>query len=691
MKMEKITNLEVQEFLCDFEDRSEISILEEGQEKSELQKMAETKGMRIKDSRDLAVFKTIYAFTDKANSNGAILPKKELLRVLPQIIGKPININHSRRLVVGHYIDYKYLQKENKVIAYGVFYKSNFGDEWTRAQELFKQKKLSSSFEIWSPEGKRENLGSGNYKLHQMEIAGGALIYEDKNNEPAFKNAKVLSMAKKTKVPELVYASKYREDEIITSNGNYFKESVERNHKKLQEEKEKLVQPQVLKIKCSNCQEEQEHTGLSVKIKCTKCSAIIDQKGVMQYPPQVMDFKMLCPSCRTGSWLILSKQDDKAKVRCSQCLKEYEIAFEIIKSKDILNHFHFVYTGAVSCYQCNSSVNISGTSVLTSRLLKCPKCGLEFTFDITRERYKKISKINEIEKIAKASKGGNKMEYVLELSKYHRYVDDMAKLDKAISEVYEEDYKEIAKKLTHQERLALPDKSFAMVVKIKDKATGKMKKVRMFLIHDEVHVKNELSRLERPVIKATLEKLGVSMDKVRAKILSRAKQLKMDSSLEKQKAIEPKKVEVKEVEKVVPKVEKKTVSEKAKAEEKAKASKPDTIAKEEIETLNLKVASLEQDIAKMKKETTERIDFYKSNAKKIYERRAEVDEEFLKDLSDEDILNDDKFEKAKLEKEISLLKASSEQGTDLVGTKPKNNDYYRENRKKIDDVAFPKK
>ena len=110
------------------------------QKKKELEKIAEARGIKIKGSRDLAVFKTIYAFTDTPNSNGAILPKKELLRVLPQIVGKPININHERRFVVGHYIDYRYKQSENKIMAYGIFYKSNFGKEFEEAKSLFKKK-----------------------------------------------------------------------------------------------------------------------------------------------------------------------------------------------------------------------------------------------------------------------------------------------------------------------------------------------------------------------------------------------------------------------------------------------------------------------------------------------------------------------------------------------------------------------
>ena len=216
--MNKLTNVEIQQFLEDFEISSEIMLLEEGKEKDDLLQIAKARGMHIENSRDLALFKTIYAFTDKPNANGAILPKQELLKVLPQIIGKPINVNHQRGLCVGHYIDYRYKDKENQILAYGVFYKSCFPDEWEQAQKLFKKKKLSSSFEIWSPKENRKIKDDGTYELYKMEIAGGALIYEDEQNAPAFKDAKVLTIAKEDiEKMELVYASKYKEDEIITS------------------------------------------------------------------------------------------------------------------------------------------------------------------------------------------------------------------------------------------------------------------------------------------------------------------------------------------------------------------------------------------------------------------------------------------------------------------------------------------
>jgi hypothetical protein len=845
MKIEMImTNLEVQEFLKDFEISSETCILEEGKEKSELEKVAEARGMKIKGSRDLAVFKTIYAFADKSNSNGAILPKKELLRVLPQIIGKPVNINHNRRFVVGHYIDYKFKQKDSKVIAYGVFYKSNFGDEWTRAKELLKKKKLSSSFEIWSPDDKREVVGKGKYKLHFIEIAGGAFIYEDKNNVPAFKDAKVLKMARK-EVPELVYASKYNEEEIITSDKDYFRDSVEENLRKLNEEKtkekeeskpkEKTETPKIEekkepvkveekekvkiekkepaekpkveketkkeeikvepkpkekeepkvennKIKCSNCGHEWERGSQKEYAmgseQCLNCKAILKQDGTMIYPPQIIDFKVSCPSCRMGSWLLMEKSDKKAKVRCS-CKKEYNLTFAEKKDTEMLDKINFPYSGSVSCSQCGKRNYYEGISGITSRNIKCKECGLEFPININKAKeYKKISKIEEIEvkKIEKTSeKGGNdkvelksdkskietpkekvkvekpKEEIKAEEKKEEVKVDkpkekeepkvekskveetpkikeapkteekvETAKVDtnpglnmladfvvvdgtyypKKVAEemnkakeakpepivkeekqgndlVYEmrdkiEPTKEELKKaefeyiieeteeeikveareletsarLTTEQRNALPDNMFAVVVRVKNKRTGKMRKIRMFPINDKAHVRNALARLGQPAPKATLKRLGVSIEKVKAKILRRARQLKMTQLIKRYKA--------------------------------------------GINKLTSHVISLKKEVANVKDEMSQKIEFYKKNAVEINKRREELGD-FGNDLTDEHILNNDKFEKARLEKENVDLKTSVETSSDVVGLKKKDDSYYAKKQKEINAVAFPNK
>jgi len=85
-----------------------------------------------------------------------------------------------------------------------------------------------------------------------------------------------------------------------------------------------------------------------------------------------------------------------------------------------------------------------------------------------------------------------------------------------------------AKKLSYHEKQNLPDSSFAVVIKQKDG-----RKIRKFPIHDAAHVRNALARLgQEPTIKA-LERLGVSVESVKKKVLARAKTLGLNDLVKK--------------------------------------------------------------------------------------------------------------------------------------------------------------
>lgn len=710
--MNKVTNLEVEQFLSNFKKTSEVEFLEIGKEKNDLIESAKKRGILIEGSRDLGILKTVYCFTDKANANGAILPSKEFQRKLPQIVGKPMNVNHIRDLIVGFYIDYKYIYKENKAITYAVFFKSIYPDLWKKAK-LFKGRgKLSSSFEIWNPKSKRKYHNDGTYEIYQMELAGGALVFEEHGNEPAFKDAKVLDIAKKVNISEcvgeecLVCASKYKEEEIIVANTSYFRKSVEENFRKLQEEKktkaqpqkvepkivdkkpevkvevkpeEKKEEPQINKLKCSNCGEEMDYNGMDVRIKCSKCFAILNKEGIMQYPPQIKDFQVLCPSCKVGNWLILSKSDIDAKVRCETCAKQYKIDFQQsnVDVKKLLDKINFVYIGKVTCPQCKNFLKISGASTLKNRNITCPKCKMEFAFDITHEQYKKISKIEEIkidkiEKSTKTEKGGKEMDYKIELSKYHRYVD-AKDFDKILDEGYNESMEKAAR-LTTEQRNALPDSDFAVVVRVKDKRTGRIRKIRMYPIHDKAHVRNALARLGQDAPKATLKRLGVSIENVKKKIMRRASQLKM-------KLAESKKVESKKKTKIAKATD--TISDALKKDlELYEKEDKEAAITQERKRLTDGIRKITKQLIEAKKE----VKMYKENAVKVYERRQELGD-FAKDLSDNDIIDNDKFEKAQLKKQVASTE-HIETASEQVGEKKRTSDIYSQYRTKIDDKAF---
>lgn len=743
--MDRLTNVQVKEFLTDFAKYSETYILEEGKEKNEIEQIAKAKGIQLKNNRDLAGFKTIYTFADKANKNRARLPKTKLLKALPGMIGKPVDIDHDRKYVVGHYIDYRYIAKDDMVVAYGVFYKSNFGKEWEEAKKLFKEKKLSTSYEIWCPKDKRKFLDDGTYELLEQEIAGGALLFSE---EPAFEDAKVLEFAKVTldKQPEdLVFANKYNNEDLITSKEQteIDKAQAEEQPKKLETVVEPIKVEEKPKIRCSNCGEEIT-ASQSDNIKCAKCFAILDKNGSMIYPPQIMDFRMICPSCKSGNWLILSKKETDANIKCLTCSKEYSIKFQVEKEKGLLDKVDFVYSKAVRCPQCATTVYFSGVSRISSGNITCKKCGLSFPFDIHHETYKSIASLEPIDTLHKSSEQGGEitMEFMIENAKYHRYVDDYDKLEATLPGDYGEST-EVAKTLTTETRNALPDSDFAVVVRVKNKKTGKMRKIRMFPINDEAHVRNALARIEQDAPKATLQRLGVSVEKVKAKIQAKARKFKIQvenasfnctcvdcghaitteehcanlkcpkcggqmrraerpgngKPEEKSSKVTDIPKESSEELKEQPKVEgtpetgkEPKAEETPKTEDAPKAEEP----KQASEVVEAKVKTKEElykegikKLATQVIELQKKVKLYEANAQEIIKRKEELGE-FASAMKDEDILNDDKFARAKAEKENTELRAQLESGSEQVGTKRKerSEEWYKDRRKKIDDKAF---
>ncbi|RLE37655.1 hypothetical protein DRJ17_06125, partial [Candidatus Woesearchaeota archaeon] len=109
----------------------------------------------------------------------------------------------------------------------------------------------------------------------------------------------------------------------------------------------------------------------------------------------------------------------------------------------------------------------------------------------------------------------------------------------------------------------------------------------------------------------------------------------------------------------------------------------------------------EQELAFVRKENIEKdkelekasksLALYKDNAKKIIERRESLGEEFSKDMSDEQILNDKEFEVAQLKAENAKLRESQklETASDSVGDAPeKSNEYYKDIQNRINAQAF---
>jgi hypothetical protein len=598
--------------------------------------------------------------------------------------------------------------KEDKAIAYSIFFKSAFPELWEKAQIFHKAGKLSSSFEIWCPPEKKKHNPDGTYALMAMEIAGGALIFEEKGEEPAFKDAKVLEMAKSWINEEhLVCATKYQNKELITSEGEIIQQTQTDNRTK----------PESTKITCSNCSHQFDYVikpGItSQNIKCPNCKAILDQKGQMFYPPQIIDFKALCPSCKVKNWIILSSQEDKVNVQCLQCKKKYEFTFakNLDKRTEFLTkHINFVYSTTLSCPQCGNRIPYSGIKGKGQEIIKCKECKLEFPFNFENsKRYKQIIKITPLEEAKKEKKGGQNMKFKLEISKYHRYVDDFESLFKEISS-YDEimEAGEKAVRLTYQQRQRLPDRMFAVVKRVKDKRTGKTRKIRMFPIHDEAHVRNALARLGQKAPQVTLRRMGISIEAVRKKILRRAKALGMTTLLKRYQKSSKDIIIDNEVAYILNwvnddwKIEEQKVEKATAQEPEVKIVQDKSLVKAAIKKLRevkkqhreIKDSSAKREtllkanikkLADENKELEKQVELYKAHAKTIISRREEL-EDYATDLSDEDILNDDKFERARLEKELA---GNRNKDDDIVGgSKVRDVDYYTRKREAIDERAF---
>lgn len=704
--IEKMHKHDLQEFLQSYRDTSETIILSEAKQKNELLEIAKKKGIIVKDSMDLAVFKTVYTFAEKANDNKEMTRKNELLKALPTLIGKPINIDHIRRYIVGYYIDYRYVEKQNKVIAYGIFFKNAFDKEWGQVQKLFKSKKLATSHEIWSNKKKDEILPDGTVVLHQLQMAGGAILLK---TIPAFKDAKVLSMSAEDQ--RVINRVKENLENMIENKSEDYQLVYACTRKdglcKLgEEDKELHVAETVIKtdtgktltdtgipqvpqgnvtkaIVCSHCgcSFEKELIMDNVnEIDCPNCFAVLDNEGKMKFPPQILKFSLTCPDCKSrNNWRTLDFNDNKASVRCKNCAKEYELSFKEESGQvKLIQGMTFLRSGSVACLQCGISNPYYVHSSSKIIAIKCKKCGMKFTIEPTNFEDKK-----QIETIKELRKSKQKEENLLELSE-----EEIEELEKE---------RHVAKKLTYEERKNLPDSSFAVVVTVKNKITGKPRKIRKYPVQDEAHVRNALARIAQPQAQEELKKLGVSVKATIKKILKRAKKLGLTELLKRSKKmnrallkkavtkIREAKKEAKLAKASLETQEKKVGKFVGGIKKFAKKFKNVRDSKKELE---LSISSLKEEIESTKK-------FYMDNAKEIAKRQASL-EGYDHDLSEKDIMEDAKYELAVAKKKITELekeepKVELKTASMNVGDEPEpdmpSDDYYKEKKAEINKVA----
>jgi hypothetical protein len=177
---------------------SSMRFLDTAKEKSKIQKIAE-KANIVFPSPDLAFFESVFALIDVANKNGAILPKEEVEKSLDTLNGKPVDIDHYRKRVIGTMLYAELV--DNKIIAYGTIFKSSFPEDFEVIEELMANNNLHTSFEAWC---NKEMLSDGTYKLKEIIWAGNGILVD---TEPAFPDAGILEIAKER---VLEFASKIK-------------------------------------------------------------------------------------------------------------------------------------------------------------------------------------------------------------------------------------------------------------------------------------------------------------------------------------------------------------------------------------------------------------------------------------------------------------------------------------------------
>jgi len=676
--MDPLKNLNT--FLEDLTYASEYEFLEEGKDDAELATIANKRGITL-PSHDLAIFKCKYAFTDRVNKNGCLLPREEVAKSLSTLIGKAVDFDHFRKRICGTWIDAELIG--DQIVAYGSFFKSNLQDDFTTIKDLMQRGALSVSFEAW---GNKKPLKGNSYSLNDICFAGGALLLKE---SPAFPGADVMEMAN-NRVLEFA--------KVMTKPESFFHTGEEEKNTK--EEAPEVARRWIF--------ENSDIMRLLEEVDCEVCHTKACQD--LQSMDYIMSIGFTkCLACGTYHKISFTPRAE-ALSSGKRVIKEIATSVNIELREDIVN-FIDNYEGSDENLEIVLINEFEG-DLEESKFTKCNKCASAF------ELHGNISK---------CPKCGSKWE------------------KKTVSKKDDEDEEECAMNMSYQDRQALPDEMFATVVTAKNKKTGKPRKIRMFPMHDSAHIHNALSKLTQA--SESLQKMGFSQETIRIKILNKARELKMDelmklynaSTVEELIQAMAKEAGAKDglgteaVTAVKAQMEQ-ALTQDAKAQTDLAPTfkafvqphvtslinyvKPagtanetslqsDNSNKSGASDTSLNKAAVEKLEADLKEVTTKleaamtELKVFKDAeeakvkaelASKIQARKDELGE-FAKEMKDEDIMDETKFELAKLRKENAELKAGKAQPEtkpDLKkGSADKNlNDTELKTRGKVDELAF---
>lgn len=593
---------QVEIFLEDISYNTKYEFLDVGKNKSELEEIA--KKCRIKlPCNDLAIFKGTYAYVDRQNKNGCTLVKSEVEKSLDSLIGKAVDFDHFRKRVVGHWIDAKL--EGDTIIAYGVFFKGNFYDDYGDVKTLMETDKLGISFEAW---GTKEMKTANTYNLNEIEFAGGALLMKE---QPAFDGAEVLEMAKER---VLEFASVMtKPTTFIHTEGD--SKVVSKTQEPVKDELPELARYYVFDMEaimkalsnaeCPSCKgkgmygvEAIDFAGNQAKVKCM-CDALL----TVDLTPAVKMEKKGRDITKLTQVVPAAKQESEEKGNAQEKVEKVEKNWlEVFEnSQDSMDVIEEAFMNEVEYAKDEKMMHCT----------KCPWSGPE----------------GECE--------SNKC----------------PECDGPVEPVDEQ-----GKKLTYKERKNINDDMFAVIKEVKNKVTGEPRQIRMFPIADPAHVRNALARLAQTKVHETLRSLGVSIDSVKQKILKRARELNMKDLLDRYE-----KATVEEQAKLF----KETIEEVAKLKADAEAKdKEFATLKESVTAKDAELATLKTELDTVKKTAeTATAEIARRDKEirdaEIAKRKTELGD-VAKDMTDEDVMNEDKYKIAKLTKENADLKAQVE-------------------------------
>jgi len=590
---EKIESKQVYDFLEGMKVNGKFEFIEDASQNTKLQEIIDKANLKA-GNRDLGFFHNIYAIVDKANKNKCILPKDKVEAGLTSIRQKPVNAEHNRTSVLGHYLDAEII--DNEIHSYGCIYKSCFPDKWDEAKKLFQSGKLNSSFEIWCPKEKRTYKDNGDFTLDEIEIAGGAILFKE---PPAFDEAKVLELAKEvaTNNNSMVYA--YDESDMIKCD-------LETETSKLFVEDMPWVRRLIDEIECPVCAQKYwfdmvnlDFENLMVDLVCSWCGSKVKAD--------------LMPKTK------VTKQGKIKKVtvveRASDIPSEGQMLILEETESELINKLQNLEKSSYDC-EC-LKCGYTTSSEEHCKDIKCPKCGGEM------RREDRPSKSSELD-----------------------------------------------------------DSDFALIQHIISKKTKVKQKVRRFPIDSKENVKASFEELFK-----TKDLNESEAEIVKNKILKKAKLLNMNDIVDKYNKNKGG-INMEELKKAQEKIE--LLEENLKAKDDIIASKD-----EELNALKAKVTETEEakkavetERDNIKAEIARRDEEIKQST--IKARKEELGEEYIKanSVKDEDLLDNVKFENAKLKKENAELKKNPENAMIAGSRQPKSKDEIQKAHDKVEAEAY---